>query len=274
MRWLLVMVVALACVTWESRALWASQKLFLKDGTYQLVSSYEVHGDRVRYYSVERAAWEEIPSSLVDFEATKRVREEEKAIQKKELEEGREMEQQRFEKPGEVGFEIAPSIHLPEEEGVYAYDGVRVIRLIQSSAEVVTDKRRAALVLAMPARLLKSRAIIVLTGAKAAVRLQQAQPTFYVQSSDGLGAKLELISVKVVKESRVVEKVEAGRAGTGKPAEFPAAVQLERTQLAPGLYRLKPIHPLDPGEYALGELVQQKLSLELWDFGLFETPSK
>ena len=61
MRWLLVVVVVLACVTWESRAVWASQKLFLKDGTYQLVSSYEVHGDRVRYYSVERSAWEEIP---------------------------------------------------------------------------------------------------------------------------------------------------------------------------------------------------------------------
>ena len=222
MRWLLVVVVALACVTWESRAIWASQKLCLKDGTYQLVSRYEVHGDRVRYYSVERAAWEEIPSSLVDFEATKRAQEEEKAIQKKELEEGREFEQQRFEKPGDVGFEIVPGIHLPQEEGVYAYDGVRVIRLIQSSAEVVTDKRRAALVLAVPERLMKSRSILVLTGAKAAVRLQEAQPTFYVQSSDGLGAKLELISVKVVKGSRVVEKVEANRAGAGNPSEHAA----------------------------------------------------
>jgi hypothetical protein len=70
----------------------------------------------------------------------------------------------------------------------------------------------------------------------------------------------------------VVEKVEAGRAGIGKPSELRAAVQLERTQLAPGLYRLKPLHPLDPGEYALGELIQEKLSLELWDFGVFETP--
>jgi hypothetical protein len=265
-----MVVMVLACVTWESRTGWASQKLFLKDGTYQLVSSYEVHGNRVRYYSVERAAWEEIPSSLVDFEATKRAQEEEKAIQKKVLEEGREIEQQRFDKPVETGFEIAPGIHLPQEEGVYAYDGLRVIRLIQTSAEVVTDKKRAALVLAIPA--LKSRSIAVLPGAKAAVRLQQAQPTFYVQSADGLGAKLELISLKVVKETRVVEKVEAGRAGIGKPSELRAAVQLERTQLAPGLYRLKPLHPLDPGEYALGELVQQKLSLDLWDFGLFETP--
>jgi hypothetical protein len=227
----------------------------------------------VRYYSVERSAWEEIPISLVDFEATKRAQEEEKAIQKKELEEGREIEQQRFEKPVEVGFEIASGVHLPQEEGVYAYDGVRVIRLIQSSAEVVTDKKRAALVLAVPGPLLKSRSIVVLPGVKAAVRLQQAEPTFYVQSSEGLGSKLELISVKVVKESRVVGKVEAGRAGIENPAEL-SAVQLERTQMAPGLYRLKPLHPLDPGEYALGELAQQKLNLELWDFGVFETPSK
>src|SRR5208337_1281060 len=238
----------------------------------QLVSSYEVHGHRVRYYSVERSAWEEIPSSLVDFEATKRAQEEQKANQKKQLEEGREIEQQRFDKPAEVGFEIAPGVRLPQEEGVYAYDGVRVIRLIQSSAEVVTDKRRAALVLAIPAPLLKSRSIVVLPGPKALVRLQDAQPTFYVQSSDGLGARLELISLKVVKESRVVEKVAAGRVGIGKASEQRVAVQLERTQLAPGLYRLKLLQPLDPGEYALGELVQQKLDLQLWDFGVFETP--
>jgi len=262
----------LACLVWESQAVGANLKLFLKDGTYQLVSSYEVHGDRVRYRSVERGEWEEIPLSLVDLEATKRAQEEEKAIQKKELEEGHELDQQRFDKPAENGFEIAPGVHLPQEEGAYAYDGERVIRLIQSPAEVVTDKKRVAG--AIPAPLLKSYALVELPGAEAAVRIQQAQPTFYVQSSQGLGAKLEVISLKVVKESRVVERVEAGRGGTGKPSELHAAVQLERTQLAPGLYRLKPLHPLDPGEYALGELVQQKLELQLWDFGLFETPSK
>ena len=272
MRRLLVAVAVLAWLLCESQALAASQKLFLKDGTYQLVSSYEVHGDRVRYYSLERAAWEEIPLSLVDLETTKRVQEEEKAVQKKQLEEGRALDRQRFEKPVERGFEIVPGVHLPQEEGVYAYDGTRVIRLIQSSAEVVTDKKRAALGLAIPVPLLKGRSFVALSGAKAAVRLQQAQPTFYVQSADGLGARLELISVKVVKESRVVEKLEAGRAGIGQPSEVRAAVQLERAQLAPGLYRLKPLQPLDPGEYALGELVQQKLSLELWDFGVFETP--
>ena len=269
-----MVVTVLACLVWESHAVLASQKLFLKDGTYQLVSSYEVHGDRVRYYSVERSAWEEIPLSLVDLEATKRTQEEEKALQKKQLQEGIEIEHERFYKPPETGFEVAPGIHLPQEEGVYAFDGLRVIRLIQTPAEVVTDKKRAAFALAVPAHLLKGRSIIELPGPKAAVRIQQAQPTFYVQSSAGLGAKLELIQLKVVKESRVVEKVEVSRAGIGNASDVPAAVQLQRTQLAPGLYSLKLLHPLDPGEYALGDLAQQGLNMEVWPFGLFETPTK
>jgi hypothetical protein len=265
---------ALVCLGWGLQPLWASQKLFLKDGTYQLVSSYEVNGDRVRYYSVERSAWEEIPLSLVDLEATKRAQQEEKSVQKKQLEEGHAIEAERFYKPGDVGFEVAPGIHLPGEEGVFAFDGSRVIRLIQSTPEVVTDKRRAAFAMAVPGHLLKSQVILELPGPTAAVRLQQALPTFYVQSSEGLGAKIELLPVKVVKESRIVERVEASRSGLGKASGAAAPVELQRTKLAAGLYSLRPLQPLDPGEYALGDLAQQGINPVLWPFGLFELPSK
>jgi hypothetical protein len=37
--------------------------------------------------------------------------------------------------------------------------------------------------------------------------------------------------------------------------------------VAPNTYTLKPLQPLDAGEYALGELVGEKLSLDVWDFG-------
>jgi len=251
----------------------ATIKLFLKDGSYQLVSSYEVRGDRVRYYSLERSQWEEVPKSLVDFEATQRAEEEAKAGQKKQLEEAKQISEERYEKTENLGYEVAPGVRLPQEEGVYSLDGLRVVRLIQSSAELMTDKKRAALLLALPGPFLKSRTFVVLTGPKAAVRLEQYLPVFYVQSAEGLGAKLELIQVKPGKEARLVERVES-RSGIGKPAELRAAVPLERTQVARGLYKLTPTRALEPGEYALGELIQQKLSLDLWDFGIGATPSK
>src|SRR6266478_2737275 len=46
------------------------KKLVLADGTFQIVREYSVQGDRVRYWSVERSAWEEIPTTLVNWDAT------------------------------------------------------------------------------------------------------------------------------------------------------------------------------------------------------------
>jgi len=250
------------------REAWASVKLFLKDGTYQLVSSFEVHGDRVRYYSAERSEWEELPVELVDFDATRRAQEEEKAAAKKQIEEAKEIQQQRFEKPRDEGMEVAPGIRLPGDDGVFTVEGPRLVRLVQSSGEVITDKKRAALVLAVPLRVMKARSLVVLEGGKAAVRLSASQPAFYVQSADNLGARLELVRVKPGKESRVVEQMEMGRAGTGQGTEVRTTVPLERTQIAPNVYKLRPAQALESGEYALGELLEEKLSLDLWDFGL------
>jgi hypothetical protein len=252
---------------------WAVIKLFLKDGTYHLVKRYEIVGKRVRFYSVERSDWEELPVSLVDFTATERAQTEEQELQKEDLEEARQLAGRRFDSPESNGFEIASGIRLPQDEGVFAFDGIRVIRMIQSSGEVVKDKKRAALLLALPGPLLKNRGFVVLPGKKAAVRILSMQPTFYVQSSDGLGAKLELVTVKPRKEAREVERLE-WRGGTAKPKELRAAVAVEREELAPGLFKIIPTQPLELGEYALGELVQEQLNLELWDFGIDGKPSE
>jgi hypothetical protein len=251
---------------------WADTKLYLKDGTYQLVKSYEVRGDRVRYYSVERSDWEEVPVSLVDFETTKRSAQQEKVEESKELEQARELSKERFETPENTGFQVAPGFRLPQEEGVYAFDGMRIIRLLQSSGEVVTDKKRRALALALPAPLLKNRSLVLLAGSKAAVRLTALQPTFYIQATDGWGARAELVPVKAHRDSRIVEKVQSG-IGVGKSGEQRLSLPVEREQLAPGLFRLRPVQPLELGEYALAELIQDKLNLDVWDFGIDGAPA-
>jgi hypothetical protein len=249
-------------------AAWADQKLYLKDGSYQLVSRYEVHGDRVRYYSVEGSQWEEIPTSLVDFEATERAKKQETTQQQKELQEAKQVDKERFERvAADAGFEVTPGIHLPKEEGVFAFDGSRVIRMVESSAEMVTDKKRAVLAKALPAPILKSRSLAVLDGDKAAVRILVEQPSFFVQLPGGAGARVELMAVKPAKEVRVLERVEQS-AQSGKASEVRSTIPLERTEVAPGLFKLRPTQPLSQGEYALGELVEDKLNLNVWDFGI------
>ena len=245
----------------------AAIKLFLKDGSYVMVKSYEVKGDRVRYYDLESSDWQEMPKAMVDFEATERAETEKKSEQTKQLKSAEDLQNQRLEIPTDTGYQIKPDLRLPGDAGVYAYDGTRAIRLIQEPGKVVTDKKRIALIMVMPGPLLKKQALVVLTGPKAAVRITTADPTFYIQDTDNWPMRAQLFPLNRKKDSRVIEKIQSG-IGLGKSGEKRADIPLDRKQLAAGVFELKPTQPLDSGEYALGEMLEEKLNIAVWDFGI------
>src|ERR1017187_7167614 len=109
---------ALLCLalTLHSPAQDLARRLILKDGSYQLVTKYEVKEDRVRYKSAERDEWEELPSSLVDWPATEKYEKDrvagapvpEAAQLDKELEQDRDREEAQLP-------QVAPGLRLPED---------------------------------------------------------------------------------------------------------------------------------------------------------------
>src|SRR5258708_1398510 len=111
MRKCLFALFALASLAWA-----ANIKLYLKDGDFQLVREYQVQADRVRFYSVERADWEEIPLELVDLKRTQS----EAAERKTEL----EKEAKALSEEDQIHRDMQKEIRrIPQDPGVYWIDG-------------------------------------------------------------------------------------------------------------------------------------------------------
>ncbi len=263
--WLLLLTTAVALLV-TSFPLCAQTRLYLKDGTYLTVTSYSIQGERVRYYSVADSQWEEMPVTLVDWNATRQWEQQKKIKQQKLLEEAPETAKTSYEMPANAGYTIAPGVRLPVSEGVYTYDGARLITLSRSQCSLVRDKKRMVLRMAVPGPLLKGRALAILPGLEAGVRVFSSTPTFYAQVADAGGSDLVLLRLDRGKQDRTVEKLDAGR--HGKVSELRAVLPLKVTQIHTGLLKLTPASSLTPGEYALGEISDNKLNLNVWDFGI------
>jgi len=250
-------------------ALPAGKKLILKDGTYHLVRSYELRGDRVRYYSVERSEWEELPAELVDWQATEKAEAEEKLRREEALGKIRDLEKRQLAAEIDVdsSIEVAPGMFLPEADGLYVLDGSVLTLLSQSRAEAKLDKGRLLTQILVPVPVVPGRHKVQVPGKKAALRIRSTAPEFFMRTADAREPQMELVRAKVKGGVRHLESISTYI--TGEQAEQRDTVPLQSWQLAKGVFRFTVGQTLEPGEYALVEVLPDTgMNLYVWDFGI------
>lgn len=251
------------------------RKLILTDGSFHMVRSYERRDDRVRFYSIERSAWEEIPASLVDWEATRKDEAEAANLQMKIEEKKKEFRMERIatEVDADASLEVAPGIFLPDAPGLFVLEGKNIRSLELVGAGVKRDKGRTIAQILVPLPM-DSRHNVELPGARAIFRISTSQPEFFIRTPDGHEPEMELIQAKVKNGSREIERINTNAIVADLKSEERKSISIERWKLAKGVFRLTLSQSLEPGEYVLAEFHPDAgMDLGVWELGV-DPPSR
>ena len=285
----------------------ANHRLILKDGSYQIVRKYEIAGDRVRYISLERGGdWEEMPESLVDWEATRKW-ERDHAEQLAEAEtpspamkEAADIDKEEAAERAEQAArmpEVAKGLELPDQDSIFVldtYQGTPELVELQPNEVAVDAKTHHGLSTLNP--LAGQRASIELPGSHAKVHLHVNDPEIYVSlnvtddtekvlshalSVDTRGAKeianrkhgahspqsgFAIVKLDERKAVRIVGAIHISPTGSVTQSEDTIPMKVE---VLPGKHWLKltPTESLAIGEYALVEIISPSdINQTVWDF--------
>lgn len=278
-----------------------SRRLVLKDGSYQLVTKYEVKGDRVRYYSSEREDWEELPNSLVDWPATDRFEKNRAAASStpEAVELDKELEHQRELEEAELP-QVAPGLRLPEPAGVFLLDtfqGQPQLLEINQTAGDVNRQTKTNIFRGAVNPIAGLKQTVELEGAHAPVQSHVDVPALYINVDESADRpdqprittdsarpaqpqqpqqaqqpivpfnRFRILRVEVKGNKRIVGDIK--RQVTGKVTREQKEVKTTITDLRGGWLKLTPTENLPAGEYALVEMAEKEgMNLYVWDFGV------
>ncbi len=234
----------------------ATVRLYLTDGSYQMVREYQVSGDRVRFYSVERSAWEEIPLRLVDI---KRTQSEETARKEAVQKEAAEISaEEQFERQQREELE-----RIPQEKGVYLVSGQEIKGLKQAESKVASNKGRSVLKVLSPVPVVAGKSTVEIDGEHSANVLATDRPEFYIRLA--IDERFGIVRMSPKKGARIVQKWTIIPV-TNEVVEEQQDIEVFRRQVDDGLYKIWPAKPLEPGEYAVIEYSEGKGNVQTWDF--------
>lgn len=260
-----------------------TKRLILKDGSYQLANKWQLTGDRVRFFSAERNDWEEIPESLVDWNATNQYEKDraagrdtpEAVALDKELQAAREEEEAKSPL-------VAPGLRLPPEGGVYALDTYlsqpELLPLDQTGGEV--NRHTAHNVLRGVINPLSgSKHTIELPGPSAKIQVHATLPTIYINLDAAVEAdetskgtelpwdRFRIVHAQVKGDKRIVGAIKT--AVYGKSSQEQEVIPATAEQFGESWIKLTMKAPLQPGEYAVAELLgKQGMNSYVWDFSV------
>ena len=267
-----------------------ANRLILKDGSYQIADKWEIQGDRVHFYSSERYDWEDIPKSLVDWDATNKFNQQNprgvnpnvsaEDVKRVDAEEQAERAKEEAARP-----QVSPGLRLPDSGGVFLLDHYRnqpqLVEVVQNGGEL--NKQ-------MGKNIMRSVIIPIPTGSKQSIDLKSAHarvqahedtPAIYVDvtasSSDSDNKpspelnrpdRFKIVRVQVKKDTRVVSSVKISL--LGKVSNQEEVIPTTAEAVSGGEWvKLTPEHPLAPGEYAVVEMLDPTtINMFVWDFGV------
>lgn len=280
-----------------------SKRLILKDGSYQLVTKYEVKGDRVRYLSAERNEWEELPKDLVDWPATEKF-EKERATSA--LPEAAAIDKESEAEESHLPV-VAPGLRLPEESGVFLLDNYQgqpqLVELQQMEGDV-DQKARSNILRGALAPMGGTKQSVELEGEHSTVNAHVGVPSIYINveedanqpppgqtasaqpSQPSLDApraqpqqpqqaegpvvpfdRFRIVRAKVKNGRRVIGELK--RNPNGKISQNQDFVKTTIDKIGRDWFKLTPVGDLTPGEYALIEMNgNEGMNLYVWDFAV------
>ncbi len=271
-----------------------SKRLILKDGTYQLATKWEVQGDRVKFYSAERSDWEELPNSLVDWNATNQFEKERKAgipapeavALDKEIADERAADESR--QP-----EVASGLRLPEDGSILLLDTFdnqpQLVELQQNGGEVDRNTKTNMLRAAINP-IAGAKQTIQLEGPHAQVQAHTLVPSIYVNLAQNPAEntnanmaqpqqpekpqqpmdewdRFRIVRAESKKGMRVIGQIKINP--LGKSSQQTNLIATTSVKITGGWIKVTPDKPLNPGEYAVVESMgREGINLFVWDFGV------
>jgi hypothetical protein len=279
------MVLALLAISMLAHA--ESQRLILKDGSYQKVTKYQVIGQRVKYFSAERSEWEEIPKNLVDWAATEKYEKDVAAGKTSPSPNARAADAEEAAERAKLDAQtpiVAPGIKLPGYGGVFLLDVYQnqpqLAEMVQNGSEI--NKQMGKNILRATINPIASnKQTIEIKGAHSRVQSHVGDPFIYIlvdqdqDPSNNMPAENAKDHYKIVKleqkgEMRVVGNITTAIYGKRKQDARFIDTEGEVVQGGPWV-KITPAEKLEPGEYAVVEMLgpeKKDMNLYVWDFGV------